>query len=391
LPKPEEIAVLEVNGQKFDDWESVWVQSKMNDPYTYFRFTAAERDPVFKVPNTFPQWQKLQFKPGDQCTITLAGQLACTGLIEIRQVAYDAHQHGVMLIGKTNTHAAARSSVDTQTGNFDNKNIQQVAQEVLAPYQVGLKIIGSLDLTPFVHLQNEKGELVWDFLERIARFRGAIMGSDEKGNFLLIGDHNYTRVADLIEGVNIKSCQCTIRQDQMYMNLDAHGQTSASDDNAGPQASEMKATAQGNLPFPYCKLITPCEVPVRTQAEVQKRADTEKKWTDGTEVQANITVQGWLRDGASLWKAGDQVFVKSPMAMLNQELKIRTVTFTQDNNNGTETILDLVVPGLLNGNLNLDPSSTTESTATGTGTGTGTSNPQRLYVSPLPPGQQKKG
>ncbi|MEH2565338.1 phage baseplate assembly protein [Bradyrhizobium sp. AZCC 2289] len=356
MPKPEEIAVLEVNGQKFDDWESVWVQLRANDPSAYFRFTAAERDPIFRVANTFPQWQKLQFKPGDRCTITLAGQLAVTGIIEVRQVAYDAHQHGVMLIGKTDTQAPARSSVDTKTGNFDGKHIQQIAQEVIAPYGVGLKVIGQLDLTPFKHMQNEKGELIWDFLERIARFRGVIMGSDEQGNFLLIGDHSYQSTADLIEGVNVKSCQCTISHAQTYLQLDVHAQQDGSDQTSGPAASEITATANGKVATPYTKLITPAEYP-GTQADAQKRANTEAKWADGTEVQANITVQGWLRGGAALWKPLDEVFVKSPMAMLQQQLKIRTATFTQDNQNGTQTLLDLVVPGLLNGSPNFDPTS----------------------------------
>jgi prophage tail gpP-like protein len=358
MPRPDEIAVLEVNGKKFDDWESVWVQMIANDPSTKFRFTAAERDPIFKKAGVFPDWTKLQFKPGDRCTITLAGQLACTGIIEIRQVAYNATQHGVMLIGSTDTSTPARSSVDTKTGSFDKKNIQQVAQEVLAPHGVGLRVIGNIDMTPFIHLQNEKGELIWDFLERIARFRGVVMGSDNEGNFLLIGDHNSPKVADLVEGQNIKSCQCTIRQDQMYMHLDAHGSSHANNERDGPEASELKATAEGNVKAPYSKLITPLENEVWSQAEVQKRADTEKKWSDGTEVQANITVQGWLRGGTALWKPLDDVFVNSPMAMLQQTLKIRTATFMQDNQNGTETLLDLVVPGLLNGNLNLDPSST---------------------------------
>ena len=36
------------------------------------------------------------------------------------------------------------------------------------------------------------------------------MGSDSKGNFLLIGPHTFPTVTQLIEGQNIKSCQCTI-------------------------------------------------------------------------------------------------------------------------------------------------------------------------------------
>jgi prophage tail gpP-like protein len=358
MPNPQEIATLEVNGVQFQDWESVWVQMRANDPITLFRFTAAERDPIFNIANTFPTWQKLQFKPGDNCTITLAGQLACTGIIEVRQVAYDANEHGVMLIGKTNTAAPAKSSVNTTTGNFDGKHIQQIAQEVIAPYGVGLNVIGSLDLTPFQQMQNEKGELIWDFLERIARFRGAIMGSDAKGNFLLIGDHSYQAVTTLTEGVNIKSCQCTISHEQTYTRLDAHGQQKASDSTNGPAASEVQATAMGAVPYPYKYLLTPMEQP-GSQAEAQKRANTEKKWSDGTEVQANITVQGWLYGGATLWQPLQEVFVNSPMAMLQQQLKIRTATFTQDNQNGSQTLLDLVVPGLLNGSPNLNPSTPT--------------------------------
>jgi prophage tail gpP-like protein len=356
MPKADEIAVLEVNGQQFGDWESVWVKLVANDPFAYFRFTAAERDPIFGIANSFPSWTKLQFKPGDKCTITLAGQLAVTGMIEVRQVAYDANQHGVMLIGKTDTASPARSSVNTKTGNFDNKHIQQIAQEVIAPFGVGLKVIGQLDLTPFKQMQNEKGELIWDFLERIARYRSAIMGSDEQGNFLLIGDHSYQSTSDLIEGVNIKSCQCTISHEQTWTNFDAHGQQPGDDETNGPAASEVKATATSAvMTAPYTYLLTPMEQP-GPQAEAQKRVNTEKKWADGTEIQANITVQGWLRGGAALWKPLDEVFVKSPMAMLQQQLKIRSATFTQDNQNGTQTLLDLVVPGLLNGSTNLDPS-----------------------------------
>jgi hypothetical protein len=43
------------------------------------------------------------------------------------------------------------------------------------------------------------------------------------------------------------------------------------------------------------------------------------------------------------------------MAMLNQPLAIQNATFTQDSTNGTETVLDMVLPGLLKGKLNLDP------------------------------------
>ena len=47
-----------------------------------------------------------------------------------------------------------------------------------------------------------------------------------------------------------------------------------------------------------------------------------------------------------LWRAGSDVSVNSPMAILDQVMKIRTATFTQDSR-GTLTTLDLVIPWLL--------------------------------------------
>lgn len=355
MPKPQEIAVLDVNGRTFEDWETVWVQQRWADSSTVFRFTAAERDPIINARGgPFPLIAKLQFKPGDKCTVTLAGQLAVTGYIETRQVAYDAFQHGVMLIGKSATAWPARSSVDTKTGNFDKKNIQQVAQEVLKDYPVGLKVIGQLDLTPFDKLQNEKGELIWDFLERIARPRGVVMGSDSKGNFLLIGQHSSPIVAQLVEGQNIKSCQCIITEEQTFTEYRVDGQAPASDDNAGTAASEMKAKVGGTSPV-MAKLITAAEQPVKTQAELQARAANESVWHEGTKIQATIVVQGWLRDGSSLWQAGDDVHVYSPMAMLKNSLSIQNATFTQDNSGGTQTTLDLVSPELLRSMTQFNP------------------------------------
>jgi hypothetical protein len=36
LPKPEETALIIVNGQQFGDWETVMVQGRYNDAFSYF-------------------------------------------------------------------------------------------------------------------------------------------------------------------------------------------------------------------------------------------------------------------------------------------------------------------------------------------------------------------
>ena len=191
-------------------------------------------------------------------------------------------------------------------------------------------------------------------MERIARPRGVVMGSDSQGNFLMIGEHSYPVVSQLVEGQNIKSCQCVITHEHIYTEYRVDGQAPASDDNAGTAASELTGTVGGNARV-LSKLITAAEQPVKTQGEIQSRAQNESIWHEGTTIQATIVVQGWLRDGSSLWAAGDDVHVYSPMAMLDNTMKIQNCTFTQDSNSGTLTTLDLVNPELLRDRSNFNP------------------------------------
>jgi len=357
---PDEIATVFVGGRRFDDWETVYVQHRWADPYPVFRFTATERDPIPEL------WAKLQFKPGDRVGIYLGGILAITGVILDRQVAYDANSHGVMLQGVGWTWYAARGSIIHKTGSFDNKTFEQVAREVIAPFGVGVKTIGNLNATPFERLQVETGENLWAFLERLARPRGIVMGSDHLGNILLIDDHNFPITDTLIEGFNILRCQATISIKDKRSDYIVRGQTAGGDKKHGPDASEQEGGVKGSLDR-YSPLLTPAEQPVWGLGEIIDRAKNEAVWNEATEVQATITVQGWMRArrafigggvtipaggvggiSAGLWRAGDKVTVNSPMAMLNNfEMKIQNATFTQDSNSGTLTTLDLVAPWLL--------------------------------------------
>jgi prophage tail gpP-like protein len=345
--KSSEVATVVVEGRRFDDWETVFVQHRWADAWPIFRFTAAERD----RPATL--WQRLQFKPEDYCAVYLGGFLAITGVITVRQAAYDANTHGVMLQGVGNSWYAARASIVDKSSSYDGMTFEEVARKVLAPFGMTPVIIGKLNPTPYARLQNEPGENVWNFLERIARPRGIVLGSDHHGNILLIDDHVGPVLADLLEGDNILRCQATISIDAFFSQYIVNGQTAASDDQHGRQASEQQASINGKLRR-YSPLVTPSEQPVWGIGEIVDRAKNEAVWHQGDEIHASITVQGWFAPRGGLWRAGDMVRVDSPMAMLNMVLAIQNATFTQDTASGTLTTLDLVAPWLLKAQGNWD-------------------------------------
>jgi prophage tail gpP-like protein len=339
VPKKREVATLIVGNLVFEDWETVWIQHRYGDAYAFFRFTCAEREP-------YPdRWIALRFKPDDPCLILLAGQIAMNGVIVTRQVAYDARRHGVELQGKSRTWWASKSSVESKTGSFDNQSFWQVFTAVLAPYPIGKVAIGELDPTPFKKLQANKGEKIWPFLERIARPRGIVLGSDHLGNMLAIDHHSAPLVESLIEGENILRCQCIISKDDFYMKYTASGQIGGTG-KMMQQRSEPEQSVGGSSPI-YSHLIVPAEQPVWNDAELKKRAASEALGHEGAYVEVHITVQGWTKTNGNIWRVGEVVKVFSPMIMMRgRDLAIETATFTQDAS-GTMTVLKLVLPELL--------------------------------------------
>ena len=339
MPNPAEVAQLNVAGVRFEDWESVWVQHRWADGWPLFRFTAAEYSPMPA------QWGALQFKPGDPCTIWLGGQLAITGIILTRQTAYDANNHQVELQGAGRTWAAGTSSVDAQKANFDNMPLQAIASKAYGELGVTVLPVGTVDPTPFQKCQAQPGELIFDFCDKLARQRGATLGSDHLGNMLLIGDHSNSVVQNLVEGQNIKKMQCVISNEMMANIYSALGQAANAETLGAAAAAQMRADVASGAYKGYTKFLqTALEHPAMSPAEVQSRANYERQFRDGTQVTAHVTVQGWLRDGVNLWRCGDNVSVTSPMAMLDFVMKIQTLTFQQDNQTGTTTVLELVMP-----------------------------------------------
>jgi prophage tail gpP-like protein len=121
------------------------------------------------------------------------------------------------------------------------------------------------------------------------------------------------------------------------------GQTAASDPQFGPPASEQEASVPGTAVH-YSPLLVPSEQPVWGIAELQQRAQYEAIWHEGTQIQVTAVVQGWMRPSGGLWRPGQQVYVRSPMAMIDMNMKVQQLTFTQDRGSGTLTTLDLVPP-----------------------------------------------
>jgi prophage tail gpP-like protein len=335
--KSSERARLTVKGQQFEDFESVWVQHTFGDAYSQFKFEFTERAS-----------KEAQFSPDDEAQVQLAGELAISGRILTRQVAYDGHRHGVMVHGVNNTWYAARSSIEHKTSSWDGKSFKQIADEVLGPTGVKSEVQGTLDDKPFDKVQSVPGEPIFNFLERLARERNIGITCTKDGNFLFVGKNSGSgSQGQLIEGRNILKMQGVISIDRQWSKIIARAQYPADNRKNMKPAARMEKEAEGVLKK-YSVLIVQNEHPVRTEDEVQTRVNTEAEWTRSTQLQLTITVVGWQpggpTGGGGLWEVGKKVSVNSPMVPIADSLSIQSATFTQDNKHGSLTTLLCVAP-----------------------------------------------
>jgi prophage tail gpP-like protein len=336
MPKIEEFASITVNGTVYRDWTTVVVRQRYGDSVSDFQFTCTEGAPLAS------NFASLKIKPGDACTIHLAGQLALTGYVTTRQASYDATSHGVIIIGRSGTMQAVDASTPVKDQEFKNTGWEAIARKVLGERGVGLVMRGASG-PPFKRADPIPGETAFNFLERLARMRGLVLTDNEKGQLVADSGFNAGGSDTIKEGVNIKAARGTISNANLAGPYETLSQVNGDDNEWGKKASQIASTGGGGTGAAGGKrpLITVAEQPGRSQ-ELTTRSNMEAGWREGEEITVEATVYGWLRPSGGLWQKAQAVNVISPMLLLNMPLYAQTIVFSQDNNGGTLTNLTWV-------------------------------------------------
>jgi prophage tail gpP-like protein len=339
-----DIATLLVRGELYTNWTSIRVEQKVAEAFPTFQFECTEQ---VKIPLAV---DALQFVPGDVVAAFVGGVQAVFGFITERHVAYDATSHGVKLVGVGDTFDLTNSMVPlTNLGGHDGQGWLQLAESLSS--HLGVRIIpyGAVDNTPFENIQVQPGETIMAILERYAKMRNIVIGSNATGGLLAIGENPALSTGTLIEGNNILRANCVIRDQNVYRKLFAVGQSTGSDQASGDgqnkQVAELDGTSTRNR-----HMVTVADI-ADTQHGVQRRVMMEKVFTEGSKIEAQITVQGWFKDNNQsndVWRAGEYYQVESPSLILHEILGCNQCIYEQGES-GTTTTMTMVDPIHMNG------------------------------------------
>lgn len=343
-----EIAALEVRGSLFTNWTSVRVEQKVTEAFPVFQFECTEETPV---PLTIAG---AQFVPGDVVRVFLGGYSAVFGYITERHVGYDASNHGIQLIGCGDTVDLTNSSVPLdKLGNHDNKSVMQLARELSQHLGIAIHQKGAVDGAPFENIQVQPGETPMQVIERYAKMRNIVIGSEANGGLLLIGEHPAIPTGELVEGVHILRANAVARDNMIYNQIFAIGQNKGGDDANGDPQNKQVAFVPGTSTRNR-HLITVADVADKMHG-IERRAKMEEVFTEGSYIEAQITVQGWFKDNNTsedIWRAGEYYTINSPSLILNGAVLGCAGCVYEQSDGGTTTTLQLVKPVHMNGLLN---------------------------------------
>jgi prophage tail gpP-like protein len=346
-PGSKEIATLNVKGERHENWKSVRVETKVEEWFPTFMFETTEFTPIpLKVAEN-------QFQPGDEVTVDIGGIQVCFGYITERHVAIDGKQHAIRLVGNGDTYDVPTSSVppDVYEANHDGKNWPQLARDLMKHLNIKLGVVGNVDTTPFQKIGIQPGETLSMVMERYARMRNIVIGSDPNGGLLGIGENEPTPSGELVEGTHILKANAVIRDGHKYGRIFAVAQDTGGSSGTGGAAANQQKVELAGTHTRNRHMVAVCEVADKPHG-VQRRCHMERVFTEGTEIEANITVQGWFKDNNNsdqIWKSGEYYFINSPSLMLPGAILGCAQCVYEQSDSGTTTTLHMVDPPHMNG------------------------------------------
>jgi len=335
MANPQEIASIVANDVTYNNWKSIEIWRSVHETPSYMKFSAAEPEPGTP-----------QLMPGNPARGFLGGQLAITGNIVIRQVFYDAKNHGAEFILMSQPDAALAGTVQAKPGQFINNTFTQMAKAVCKPIGVNVLVTGPGGNQVFPRVSVQVGETVAAFMQRLSRYCNLHSVDDANGNLIWFTGTEGT-TATLVEGGNILAARLILNATLIGNQIGAYGQNfgGSVSQTAGGNAAQMQANATNPIYPPGLgprPVAIVADMPVTKQA-LQNYANYTVALDAVQQVDLRITVQGWFAPSGALWLnyLRAPVTVNSPMLFpagyASSGLVIQSIRCMQDDKNGTTT------------------------------------------------------
>jgi prophage tail gpP-like protein len=332
-----EFVTVEAGGSSYSTWEEVTVEAGAEHAARFFSIICAEPNQAMSA-----AWP---LQPGTEVSVLASGDLLVSGFIDTYAPEFGDGYHRAVISGRSKTKDAIDSSAIHKTGEWQNKTLKDVGQDLLQP--LGVQLQSKLqNLTKFPTWRLAPGATVFSELETMARQDMALLIGAADGSLVITrADQFGMHSGALIEGVNIQQASAQLSEVDKHDEVIARGQANK---GSGEDAQRLEATSNDSTVQRHRPLLVLAEGDT-TKDMVKTRAKWQSLRCAGWSTQATITVRGWRDSGGELWDPEKLVFVESGKLKISQMMAIKRVRFLQNNEQGTTSTLELADPKAFGG------------------------------------------
>ncbi len=350
LVAPEgDLAALKVLGREFVGWTSLEVVASLENAARSFSFAAAERWPGESSP--------IRLRPGADCEVYLGDDKVATGYLDSVDVSYSKDAHDITVAGRSKTADLVDCSA-VAGGSWRNKEIEKVAKDLAATY--GVTVRAEVDTGDKIKRhRTQRGESVYDAIERMARLRALLVTDNADGELLLTRAGQFaetkagvvvfseTGTADaitaLVVGENILAGSVAFDVSERFSEYRIKGQRAGDDLDF---ADVLQSSGESEDTEVERTRILVLEAEARAdKGRCKVRAAWEAATRYGQSLSMTYTVAGWRQGDGSLWAPNLMITVVDELAGIEGDFLSVEVAYRLDAGGSFTTIVLAPVEG----------------------------------------------
>lgn len=379
--------VLLIHGTRFVFWESLEITRDI-DAVSSIRLSAPFE---YEAPGFKENFKPFGFAP---MILLVDGEPLFTGtMLDVSPVVEPGQKTiQVNAYAKCGVLGDCTMPAESMPLEFNKLNLQQIAQRMAEPFNVGVTFIGDPGAA-FDRVACEPDKKILEFLTDLAKQRGFIISSAEDGSLLFWKSAQGLPVARLQQGESpLTDVTPTFRPQEFYSHMTGLSEVEVAkpatkttvksrkekDDKklvgdkehgglkyeaeekpkATPKTPKNKSKTKAPASYKKFTVQEPSEAyrPLVFKIDDVEGADVETATKAamgrmlGNMATYQIDVSTWKDPQGNLWAPNTKIMLKAPSAMVYDfyEFEIKSVSLTKDNESEVAT-LTLALPGAFNG------------------------------------------
>lgn len=336
---PDEVAVL-IDGQRFRFWTQVRVTRALDAPDTVeLQAPFDPSDPVLRRafrPFAYPL-----------LVVTVGGAPIFTGtLVSVvpnlgnSEVTLSAGAYSLPGVLGDCTPPASAFPLE-----YSGATLRDIATALCEPFGLTVEFADDAGAA-FESAAIEPGGMVLDFLTKLAKQRGLLISTTERGALLFRkAPATGVPVAVLRQGsAPLLSVQPFLNAQQYYSHIT--GLESVFVGSAGSQFTVRNPHAAKARPFTF-------SAPDTEGGDIETATRAKAGRMLANAVRYSVGVATWRTARGALWQPGDTISLEAAGAMVfaPYSFTVRSIAFSADSQGGRTADLDLVLPGVFNGTI----------------------------------------